>query len=606
MNIRLLAASLLLSGLALAAWFTADEPTRVAVASEPPVPDRSPIDLILTPDERLLITANFTAGTISLVRVEDGSILSEVPCGERPAAVVLTPDAKHVLVSASYSGDVVKFALEDDTLKPAGKAHVRFEPRGLAVSPDGTLAYVGLAGGSAVAVLDVATMKEVDRIETGKWPRTLALSPDGSRLAVGVSGSGGVAVIDTETRKQLFVEDFIGLNLGQMEVSKDGLHAYVPWMIYRNNPITPNNIKIGWVLASRIARVRLDRKARREAISLDPRGEAVSDPHGLALSPDEQWMVCSSSGTHELLVFKLPGLPFQDYGGPGDHIDADLLADKDRFYRIALGGRPMALRYSQDSRHVYVANYLLNEVQVVDVRERKIVRTIFLGGPEEPSLERKGEAVFYDAQHSLDQWYSCHSCHYEGHTNAVAFDTRNDGRFGNFKTALSLRHVTETAPWTWHGWQNSLEDAVRKSITETMLGKRPPEGDVQAGMAFLKTIKPPPNPYREPDGALSDQAKRGEQVFRSEKAACVRCHPGPYFTRDRNYDVRTRVRGDAYPDYNPPSLIAVYDRVKLLHDGSVSSLEELLTGPHDPDRFIGEGKLTDEELEDLIAYLKSL
>ena len=74
---------------------------------------------------------------------------------------------------------------------------------------------------------------------------------------------------------------------------------------------------------------------------------AVGDPHGLALSPDEQTLVCTASGTHELLVFKLPGLPFQDYGGPGDHIDADLLKDRERFYRIPLGGRPMAVRYSQ-------------------------------------------------------------------------------------------------------------------------------------------------------------------------------------------------------------------------------------------------------------------
>src|SRR5207244_1700465 len=149
---------------------------------------------------------------------------------------------------------------------------------------------------------------------------------------------------DTKLRKQLFVEDFLGLNLGQMHPSNDGKYVYVPWMVYRHNPITPGNIRLGWVLASRIARVRLGKPARREAISLDPQGQAVADPHGLALSPDEQWMVCAASGTQELLVYKLPGLPFQDYGGPGDHIDAKLLKDPERFFRIPLGGRPMAVR----------------------------------------------------------------------------------------------------------------------------------------------------------------------------------------------------------------------------------------------------------------------
>ena len=67
-----------------------------------------------------------------------------------------------------------------------------------------------------------------------------------------------------------------------------------------------------------------------------------------------------------------------------------------------------------------------------------VTSTIELGTAGEPTLARKGEAIFYDGQRSLDQWYSCHSCHFEGHTNAVAMDTRNDGRFGNFKTVLSL------------------------------------------------------------------------------------------------------------------------------------------------------------------------
>src|SRR5690606_10757132 len=131
------------------------------------------------------------------------------------------------------------------------------------------------------------------------------------------------------------------------------------------------------------------------------------------------WLVCAASGTQELLIYRLPGLPFQDYGGPGDHIHPDLLKERDRFDRVSLGGRPMGVRFSKDGNRVFVANYLLNGVQVVGLKERKVLRTIALGGPREPSLARKGEAIFHDGRRSLDQWYSCHSCHYEGHTNAV-------------------------------------------------------------------------------------------------------------------------------------------------------------------------------------------
>jgi YVTN family beta-propeller protein len=569
-------------------------------------PDRSPVDLILTADEKWLLTANQTAHTVSLVETATGKVVDEAPCGERPSALALTPDGKTVAVTGTWSGDLTLLALDGGRLKPAGKIRLGFEPRGVAVSPDGKRAYVALTTAHALAVVDLSARRVIERIAVGRWPRYLALSPDGKRLAVGANGDGGVTVVDTAARKKLFQEDFGGINLGQMEVSPDGKYVYFPWMLYGFRPISPGNIRAGWVLASRIARVRLDAHKRREAISLDPQGQAVSDPHGLALSPDGQWLVCAASGTRELLVYRTAGLPWEDFGGPGDHIDATLLRDRQRFYRIPLGGRPMAVRYSRDGKHAYVANYLQNSVQVVDVPGRKVARTLALGGPAEPSLARQGEAIFYDGRRSLDQWYSCHSCHYEGHANAEAMDTRNDGSNGTFKTVLSLRNVTHTGPWTWHGWQKSLDAAVVKSVTDTMLGKRPTAAEVKAVVAYMETLRVPPNPHRNADGTLTEAARRGEKIFRGPVAGCARCHSGPYFTDGKVHDVGTGERTDRYRGYNPPSLLGVYDRVLYLHDGRARTLEEVLRGPHNPERVTGRGKLSEAELSDLLAYVKSL
>jgi DNA-binding beta-propeller fold protein YncE len=542
------------------------------------------------------------------VDVAGGKVLAEVPVGQRPSGIALTPDERRAVVTGTHAHDLTVLRLNGDTLERAGSVYLGFEPRGVALSPKGDLAYVALTTAHQIAVVDLAALKVVDRIAVGKWPRYLAVSPDGSRLAVGANGDGGVSVVDTAARKLLYDEAFSGINFGQMQVSRDGKYVYFPWMVYRYNPISPNNIRIGWVLASRIARVRLDGPARREAISLDPRGLAVADPHGLALSPDEEWLVSAASGTQELLVYKMAGLPFQDYGGPGDHIDAKLLADKERHSRIDLGGRPMAVRYAKNGKHVYVTNYLLNCVQVVDVPGKRVARTIALGGAKEPSLARKGEAIFYDGKRSLDQWYSCHSCHYEGHTNAATMDTKNDGYVPfTFKTVLSLRNVTKTGPWTWHGWQKDLRAAMSKSLQDTMLGsKAPTAGDVDALIAYFETLAVPPNPHRNRDGTLTEAARRGELVFQGKKADCARCHSGPYFTDGRVHNVGTGKRTDQYKGYNPPSLLGVYDRVLLLHDGRAKTLEEALRGDHNPDRVTGRGELTDAELSDLIEYLKSL
>jgi YVTN family beta-propeller protein len=564
------------------------------------------VDLLLTADERWLFTVNQTSDSVSVLDVKTGTVAQEVKVGHHPSALALSPDEKTLLVTGTFAGDLRIYSFAGGQLTLAATVPLGFEPRGVVVAPDGKLAYVALTTAKEIAVVDLAQKKKIAAIPVGTWPRYLALTSDGKRLAVGINGEGGVAVVDTDKREALYLEKFSAINLGQVHISKDNQYAYLPWMVYRANPITPNNIRIGWVLASRIAKVRLDEQHRREAIALDAKGEAVADPHGLALSPAEDWMVCAASGTHELLVFKMEGLPFQDYGGPGDHIDAALLKDKERFYRIPLGGRPMAVRYSKDGQHVYVANYLLNAVQVVDVPGRKVVRVLDLGGDKEPSLARQGEAIFYDGKRSLDQWYSCHSCHYEGHINSQSMDTLNDGSFGSFKMVLSLRNVTHTGPWTWHGWQKDLRAAMKKSVTDTMLGKALIEADIDALIAFLDTLEVPPNPHRNADGSLSEAAQRGEKIFKGEKGGCYRCHSGKYLTDGKIHNVGTGSKSDVYKGYNPPSLLGVYDRFKFLHDGRAASLEEALSGPHSPAKVSGTDPLTEPDLRDLVEYVKSL
>jgi DNA-binding beta-propeller fold protein YncE/mono/diheme cytochrome c family protein len=567
--------------------------------------DRSPVDLVLGPGEQWLATVNQTSDSVSLVRVSVGSVLDEVPVGHHPVAIALAPDGKTLFVSGHYSGEVALLQVAGEKLAKIGQIDVGFQPHGIALSLDGQIAYVACTASAEIAVVDVAARKVTDRIAVGRWPRHVALSPDGSRLAVATSGDRGVTIVDTTTRKAAYQEQFVGLNIGHMQSSKDGRYVWFPWMVYRNNSITPNNIRLGWVLASRIARVRLDGPARREAMSLDPQGKAIADVHGLALTSDESRLIVSAAGTHELLVYRTAGLPLKDYGGT-DHIEPELLADNDRFYRIELGGRPLGLRMGQDDRTVYVANYLDNSVQVVDVIERRLVRTIALGGPAEQSLARQGEAIFYDARRSLDQWYSCHTCHYEGGTTSVPTDTTNDGSAFTFKTVLPLHNLHETGPWTWHGWQTDLPAAMRKSLSETMLGPKPTEEDAVAMLGYLQSLELPPNPFRAKDGALSPAARRGKLVFESDKAACASCHSGPHLTDGQIHDVGLGSPRDRYKGYNTPSLRGVYSKVKLLHDGRIDSLEALLTGPHAPDKVAGSGKLSEEEVKDLVEYLKSL
>ncbi len=569
--------------------------------------DRSPVDLALSDDGRWIVTANQSSNSISLVDVQKRQVVSEVVCGEHPADIEFLPQSERFLVTAGWSGTVEEFAIDSGRLKPVATVKVGYEPHGIAIAPDGSKAYVSLMATAEVVEIDLKELAVTRHFGVGSWPKYLTLSKDGKRLAIGNGGDGSIQVLDVESGEELYDEPLAnGTNLGQMRTSADGKYAYFTWMVYRTNPISIDNIQRGWVLASRIGRVRLDGPAYREAISLDVPRKAVSDPHDLVISEDGNRMVASASGTHELLVYRLPDLPFIGAGGPGDLIERELEHDRDRFDRIEVGGRPLGLRFDDDNRTVYVANYLKNSVQFVDVNSKAIVAEIDLGGAQQKTLARLGMEIFYDGQVSLDQWYSCHTCHQDGGVNARPMDTMNDGTKGTLKSVLPLYNLTRTAPWTWHGWQTDLTAAMEKSVVSTMQGEPPSDEDKAALIAFLDTLELPPNPFVLADGKRSEAAERGRQIFQSEKAACADCHHGPLYTDGEIHDIGLWGTTDHYRGYNTPSLVGVYRRVRLLHNGAGRSLEQTLTGRHSPEKINGTAELTENELADLIEFLKTL
>ncbi len=551
-----------------------------------PGPDRSPLDVALSDDGRWALSANAGADSVSLVDLSTGKAVAELPVGRRPASVAFA--GRRAVVSLLRAGALALLDVQPPSLTLLAVIPVGEEPRGVAIAGD--RAYVALAGEDAVAAVDLNT-RAVTRAAAGDEPWDVAVS--GSRLAVSNALSRTVTVHDAATLERRHAVAMRGHNLRRLAPSPDGAWMYVPNIAERGLGTSKNNIDRGWVVASRLSRVPLLEDAAREAISLDPRGKAVGDVEDVAVSGSR--LALAAGGTHELLLLELP-LPFVAFGGPGDHIDPAVL--KERFRRTALGGRPTAVAFTPDGTRVVVANHLLNALQVVDAATAALVATIPLGGPSTPSLERRGEAVFYDAQRSFHQWYSCHSCHTEGHTNGGTFDTLNDGRYGNPKKTLSLRGAARNGPWTWHGRQTELRAALVHSLQTTMQGPEPKEEDVDALLAFVKTLEHAPAP------APSEAAKRGAKVF--EAKGCAVCHAGADYTDGEVHVTGLEAPDDAHKGFKAPPLRGVGRRNPYLHDGRARTLEELLTKHHRASTLTRREDPTAEELADLIAFLKSL
>jgi len=558
---------------------------------------RSPIDIALLPGGHGL-TANHTADTVSLVDLEIGKLLDEVKCGQKPSAVACSRDGTRAAVSNLWSGTVSLFLVQKSSLQPCGEIAVGPLPRGIIFSADGMTLYVAVS--DEVVRCGWKAKKVMHRMPAPREPRCLALSPDGSRLAAASSRSATVYCWDAKTGKsqwQREIED--GFNLRGLAFTPDGKALVCAHAIHRSFPVSRENIEKGWVIDSRLTLLPIDPNAKPsiEQIALDTFGKAVGDPHGLAYTADSRRLAVAAAGTHELLVLESDHIPWTG-GEPGDLIDDTLIHGEHRMHRIPLGGRPMTVVPIGGSK-LAVANYLLDAVQIVDAEAGKVIRSIPLGSPARSSLARRGEELFYDATRSHNQWFSCHTCHTEGHTCGLTFDTLNDDSYGNPKLTPTLRNVTKTGPWTWHGWQKDLGAAVKKSLTETMFGPEPTDEETKAMLAFLGTLDHPPNPK-----SPSDASKRGEVLFRG-KANCIRCHNGEYFTSAGLYDVGLESDGSPYRLWNPPSLRGVWDRGPFLHDGRAPTLDAVLRKHHAPEK-LGGSPLTGEERKDLIAFLRSL
>jgi YVTN family beta-propeller protein len=591
---------------------TAAKPPSGAAAREEP--HRSPIALALSADGARLLVANQTAGSVSLVDTRSLRVLDELKTGDRPAGVALSGDGRRGVVTHWYGYDLGVIALKGDHMTLVARIEVGPEPRGVALSADGRTAYVAVGVANEVVRVDVDSRKVTGRLAVGREPRGIALAPDGSRLLVSNARSQNVSIVDPRAWAVLHTVPIDGDNLRQVAMSADGKTGYVANMRNRGLPTTKNNIDLGWVLGQRLTRVDLAGEPSYSTLTLDVRGKAAADAHGVAVSTDGKFVAVSCGGTHEIMIFRTDKarLPWR-LSSSRDLIAPDLLKNDGRFRRVALGGRPTDILFAPDGKTLFVANYLADAVQVVDAESAHLIGTVPLGGPKTPSLARRGEIVFHDARYSFNQWYSCNTCHSDGHTNGLDFDTLNDGRqdFSTFhlrsrKKVLTLRRATKTKPWTWHGWQTDLDDAMVESFTKSMQGPRPSPDDIKALVAFLDTLDYPRNPYCEPDGELPPDARRGQAIFRSEKAACSSCHGGSELTDGKIHIVGLEERDDAYRGYNPPSLRGVYDKDPYLHDGRAKTLREALSGPHSAQKVTGLGELTGQEIDDLVAYLKTL
>jgi YVTN family beta-propeller protein len=171
--------------------------------------------LTLDAETGTLYSLDINAGTITAIKLKDGSTGKPVSCGGRPYDVILARNRSRLYIS-DWAGRVV-LAVNPDDLRVVARIPVGEHPNQLAVHPADDRLFVACASSNCVSVIDTKRGVVTEAIYTalfpkapeGSTPDALAVSPDGKMLYVANADNNCVAVIDIARPDRSEVKGFI-------------------------------------------------------------------------------------------------------------------------------------------------------------------------------------------------------------------------------------------------------------------------------------------------------------------------------------------------------------------------------------------------------------
>jgi cytochrome c peroxidase len=270
-----------------------------------------------------------------------------------------------------------------------------------------------------------------------------------------------------------------------------------------------------------------------------------------------------------------------------------------------------------------------------------------------------GWLLYFDKRLSADQSLSCASCHDPKHafTDGKPFSSGIRGQLGG-RSAPTVINRAYSLDQFWDGRAKSVEEQAKGPIANPIEMGHPHDacekcvGEIagyrqrfkaafgtdkvtinniaRAIATFERTVLSGNSPYDRyqagDEKALTPAQVRGMDVF-FKKAACDSCHLGFNFT-DGSYENIGVGMDKPKPDlgryevtrkeedrgaFKTPTLREIEHTAPYMHDGSLKTLEDVVEhydkgGIKNPylDERIKPLNLTDQEKEDLIAFLKSL
>lgn len=581
---------------------------------------QGPCAVVVLKEGTSLAVANADARQVAWIELPSGKTTRRVDVPAEPTGLALSPDGTKLIVTcaAPKSTVAVLDASTGEWLTTIQAGHTAIGP---AISPDGKRLYVCNRFDNDVSVIDLAAGREVARVPAVREPIAAAVTPDGQSVVVanhlpcersddpiGGEVAAAVTLIDAQTFQTTTINLLHGANgLRSLCILPDGKHALVTHLLSNFQQI-PFRVDMGWINVNVVSILDLKQRKVIATIGLDEYDLGTGNPWGVACSPDGKTVCVSVAGTHELCVIgrdELLGEFARRTMQPMMGVWPIYLSLGESLWRrIQLPGKgPRGLAMA--GSRAYLAEYFSDTVAVVEWQPGEAATTSSIPVGPQPKLTevRRGEMLFHDATICYQKWQSCASCHPDGRVDGLNWDLANDG-VGNAKNTKSMLWAHRTPPAMAASVRESAEDAVRSGLEHILFAQRPEEEAVAID-AYLKSLRPVPSP-RLVDGRLSVSAERGQKLFESPRVGCAGCHPAPLYTDLKAHNVGTRNSSEHTDRFDTPTLVEVWRTAPYLHDGRYRTLRELFVEGKHGLRRGPDDALSQQELDDLIAFVLSL
>jgi YVTN family beta-propeller protein len=308
-----------------------------------------------------------------------------------------------LVIITNWGSDTVSL-IDIQAGKELGQIPVGLKPYDVQVEQKGRFAYVTASGSDFVSVVDIQAMLERkdERIKVGESPRDLDLTKDGRRAVVANAGSDTISVIDLTAKKQLYTVPVGSIPYGIALTNNDNWVVVTCWgnnkavlvELGRDSGKVLKTFDVGFLPYTVVIPRQSDMAlvtcfGSHQIFPIDLKKQEVGrpvavgrSPWGLSASPDGKRAIVANFYSADASVLSISGRVTDPLGAsaPIQETARISLRHTDPVGAgAATESRPKNAAFSADSNVAILTNLGNNEVMILDIAGKRISRTVPVG-----------------------------------------------------------------------------------------------------------------------------------------------------------------------------------------------------------------------------------